>query len=81
MVVVLVVAVNFVSAASFDVGDRWTSIQDAIGSTASVFSLTDRRPKVQLLPIKGVCRGNSRGADRMLVGGGCACRVVTAANP
>lgn len=53
VVVLLVAAVNFVSAASFDVGDRWTSIQDAIGSTASVFSLTDRRPKVQLLPTKG----------------------------
>lgn len=41
-------AVNFVSAASFDVGDRWTSIQDAIGSTASVFALTDRIPRLKI---------------------------------
>lgn len=40
--------VNFVSAASFDVGDRWTSIQDAIGSTTSVFSLMDRKPRLRV---------------------------------
>lgn len=40
--------VNFVSAASFDVGDRWTSIQDAIGSTTSVFALMDRKPRVKV---------------------------------
>ena len=39
---------NFVSAASFDVGDRWTSIQDAIGSTTAVFQLMDRRTKLQV---------------------------------
>lgn len=40
--------VNFVSAASFDVGDRWTSIQDAIGSTTSVFALMDRKPRLRV---------------------------------
>jgi ABC-type multidrug transport system fused ATPase/permease subunit len=40
--------VNFVSAASFDVGDRWTSIQDAIGSTTSVFALMDRKPRLKV---------------------------------
>lgn len=40
--------VNFVSEASFDIGGRWTSIQGAIGSTTSVFSLMDRKPRLRV---------------------------------
>ncbi len=53
--------VNFVSAASFDVGDRWTSIQDAIGSTTSVFALMDRRPR---LKVRDDLRAQALEADR-----------------
>jgi ABC-type multidrug transport system fused ATPase/permease subunit len=53
--------VNFVSAASFDVGDRWTSIQDAIGSTTSVFALMDRKPR---LKVRDDLRAQALEADR-----------------
>jgi len=39
---------NFVSAAAFDVGDRWTTIQDAIGGTTAVFGLMDRKTRLKV---------------------------------
>lgn len=40
--------VNFISAACGDVGDRFSSIQEAIGSTTAVFSLMDRSPRLKV---------------------------------
>lgn len=37
---------NFVTDASFDVGDQWAKIQEALGAGQKVFELLDREPKV-----------------------------------
>ena len=55
--------VNFVSAASFDVGDRWTCITDAIGSTTSVFSLMDRKPRLSVRQQQGEGEGEGEGEE------------------
>jgi hypothetical protein len=42
-----------VMGASYDVGDQWSRIQDAIGSATTVFALLDRKPRMTVKPLLG----------------------------
>lgn len=57
-----------VMGASYDVGDQWSRIQDALGSATTVFALLDRAPRMGVKPLLGEEVAASVSAGSGLVG-------------